>query len=127
MTEIELMVYDQKGSSPKVMPGVQTHNRQVLKAEAEFAKAMIQIGMCAGRHDKHGDNEKMRLLPVTEVVNRACALAELAYAEFDKRGWIIPLPSRKEMLAEINERTEASGSVGFLAREQAGRNGKAHP
>lgn len=124
MTEMELMIYDSKGSYPKVTPAIYTHNRQILKAEAEFAKAMIQTGMVLGRHEKHGDRETMKFTPPAEVVARACQLAELAFAEFVKRGWIMPLPSVAEMQEEIKTQQEENG-VGFHAREQL--NGKTHP
>jgi hypothetical protein len=126
MTETEIMIYDSKGSYPKVTPSIYTHNRQILKAEAEFAKAMIQTGMMLGRHEKHGDKETVKFSTPAEIVTRACALAELAYAEFATRGWIVPLPSIDEMREEIKGHTEANGSVGFHAREQTGQNGKAH-
>ncbi len=125
-TETEFTIYDSKGSYPKVIPALYTHNRQILKAEGEFAKAMIQSGMVAGLHEKHGDDEIMRLLPPAEVIERACTLAELAYAEFAKRGWILPLPSIEEMREEIRGHSEAVSDVGFT-RQRTGPNGKAPP
>ncbi len=127
MTDIELMIYDQKGSSPKVMPGVQSHNRHMLKAEAEFAKIMIQTGMVAGSQDGRGEHARMKLMAPADVVNRACKLAELAYAEFSRRGWIVDMPSYDEMRKEIAERESLEGGLGFYVERKAEQNGQASP
>ena len=122
MSEIEVQVWDQKGSRPKVMPALQTHNRQMLKSEGEFARAMIQTGMIAGIVEKKGKGgETMRLLTPAEVVERACTLSALAYAEFRKRGWIVSLPSLAEMRQELADKEE-DGRAGFATvNEKLGR------
>jgi hypothetical protein len=96
-TEIEFMVFDLNGAGPRVRPQLQIHNRHTLKSEADMAKQMAMTGMVAGIHD----NETMKLLTPDEVVQRACDIAQLAYAEFARRGWLVPLPSHQEMTDDL--------------------------
>ena len=51
-----------------------------------------------------------RQLSPEEVVKRAFAIADGAFAEFEKRGWSAPIPP-------LDELRSAGGAVGFLTRK----------
>lgn len=44
-----------------------------------------------GGEDTAG-RQKFNLLPPAVVVERACEMAEVAWAEFERRGWLLEIP-----------------------------------
>ena len=77
---IEVMVYEQRA----------------LDAEARLAAQMIERwGMSAAIEDGEDSSgrSKLRLLSPHELVTRACDTAKYAMEEFNKRGWILDLPT----------------------------------
>lgn len=64
---------------------------------AQFAMHLMDhFGVVAATDTDQCDpagRAKLRLQTPEEVVTRACAIAELAYAEFEKRGWMLELPA----------------------------------
>ncbi len=66
----------------------------------DFAKSIItQWGLAAGTIDGEDSagRAKLRSRTPDEVVMFACDVAEKAYAEFAKRGWLEPTPSITEI------------------------------
>jgi hypothetical protein len=61
-------------------------------------------GVTPSGHQAH------RLLSPEEVVKRAFAIADGAFAEFEKRGWSAPIPA-------LDELRSAGGPVGFLTKK----------
>lgn len=73
---------------------------ETMKVEADLAARLIEKwGMVAATETNDEDSAgraKLRLQTPEEVVSRACRTAELAFAEFRARGWVVPLPSPSE-------------------------------
>jgi len=74
------------------------HKHTVLDTRAECAiEMLIKWGMVAEVPD--GEDSagrfKLKLMPVDELVQRACETADKAFREFEKRGWTLEIPSPK--------------------------------
>ncbi len=71
------------------------YKKSALDSRGQFATAMIERwGMVAAIEDGEDSagRHKIRLSTPTELVQRACEVSNLAYEEFEKRGWILKLP-----------------------------------
>lgn len=76
------------------------NDRQIVKLQCENPQAafamdlMKHLGICAGRPDGEDSTgrQKGALLSPDEVVTRACSIADIAWQEFQKRGWILDIP-----------------------------------
>jgi hypothetical protein len=76
------------------------HQTYVPDDRLDFAKEIIcRWGLVAGETDGEytAGRSKLRRMTAPEIVGFACDVAELAYAEFDKRGWMERIPSVEEM------------------------------
>lgn len=66
--------------------------------EAEFARAMMKH-LAIGTADIDGEDsagrQKCRLMTPSEIVQRACDISQAAFAEFEKRGWMLAVPLPK--------------------------------
>ena len=103
-------------------PHCTVYNLEFESREARFAMACIERwGMVAGEIDGEDSagRSKLRRLSVEEVVTGACDTAHRAYEEFEKRGWLIPLPGYEEIRAEAEERAQREAD-----EKEQGRNGK---
>lgn len=70
-----------------------------LHWEARMACLLIERwGMIAGKSDGEDSagRAKLDLMPPAEVVERACETAQLAVAEFERRGWVENVTPRPE-------------------------------
>lgn len=75
---------------------VKVFHKVVPDPRAKMAEECIrQWGMVAGVPDGEDSagRSRLRLATVNELVARACASADTLYAEFDKRGWLVSIPS----------------------------------
>lgn len=86
----------------------------VLKAQAEFAKQLIcgmayigEPGACRERY------QEVTLLTPKKVAERACDLAQCAFEEFERRGWVMPVPFYDEMVKQLRATEEAGSPIGF--------------
>lgn len=71
-----------------VHPDQEAHFAMHLMDHLGIAVATDDGEDSAGRH-------KLRLQTPDEVVQRACDIAQKAFAEFEKRGWMLALPLPK--------------------------------
>jgi hypothetical protein len=72
----------------------------------EFAKEIIsRFALIAG--DDNGEDSagraKARRQTPGEIVSFACDTAEKAFEEFEKRGWLMPLPDYQELIVATCE------------------------
>jgi len=78
------------------------HHKWHADARAAFAMEMIRAwGLVAGRHavaGEIGDDRGIVLMPVEDVVNRACLMAETAFSQFRDKGWILDLPKAADVI-----------------------------
>ena len=77
------------------------HRHRVPCSEAVLAMNLIERwGMIAGDADGEDSvgRQKGRLYEPEEVVERACQMADAAFATFEARGWMtpVPLPEKKD-------------------------------
>jgi hypothetical protein len=73
-------------------------NKIVSDPRAKLAEEfVVKWGLVAAAPDGEDSagRMKLRLLTVQELVNRACDTAAAITDEFDKRGWLVPLPFPK--------------------------------
>lgn len=94
------------------IPGPVVHARQMLGERAAFAKEIIaRWALVAGESDGEDSagRSKLRCMTPTESATRACDVADAAFGEFYKRGWVIDMPSLDEMREEIKNRENKNG------------------
>jgi hypothetical protein len=87
------------------------HDTDAPNWEARMASLLIdRWGMVVGGTDGEDSagRSKLRLLSPEEIVERACATAQLAVAAFRARGWVQQLPSINE-IREAREKRENGG------------------
>ena len=76
--------------------GYTINMRTIVNLEAKFAEEiMIRLSLISAKEngEDSAGRQKLRTLTDEEVVQRACNIAELAYREFEKRDWLIDVPS----------------------------------
>lgn len=69
---------------------------------AEFAMQLMKtlsVVACTPDGEDAGGRQKLRLMTPGEVVARAATLADEAFEEFRRRGWILDLPEPKVPVA----------------------------
>ena len=73
-----------------------TYRKTALSSPAELALRMVERwGMicCIPEGEDSAGRGISRLMTPEELIARACAVAELAISEFDKRGLVLHLPA----------------------------------
>ena len=93
------------GKNPEIM----IHETQHLSMKAKVALSMVERwGMVVaetGDEDSEGRATK-RVMPVEDVVGRACSITDELFAELDRRGWIDSIPSLSELEKQFPENDE---------------------
>lgn len=90
-----------------IKPGISIHSTEHLIQEARIAVSLVERwGMVQakdGGEDSSG-RARLELMPVDEVVARACDTAALLMAEVRNRNWVVPVPSWEEVEAEVKRK-----------------------
>lgn len=76
------------------------HERRTCSMEARMATIMLEKwGMVAAAPDGEDSagRSKLHLSTPEELVTRACNTAAAAVAEFERRGWLVDVPSYDEL------------------------------
>jgi Ni,Fe-hydrogenase I small subunit len=84
-------------------PIISIYTKQAEGAEARLAVHMIERWGCVAAVDGGEDSagrQKIALMSPEELVSRACQTAEIAYREFQKRGWLLEVPSPEEFFTQ---------------------------
>lgn len=92
-------------------------NTQALFIQAHIATDLMKhLAIVAGVPDGESSDgqQKFRLMTPDEVVERATGIAEKAWQEYEKRGWLLALPlpkpaDYKEIRAHLAEDPTPSG------------------
>jgi hypothetical protein len=82
------------------------HTRVQLDPRAGFAlQCLERWGMVAGATDGEDSagRAKLRSMAPDEMVERACDVADKAYAAFEARGWTLTLPSAEELVDHLKD------------------------
>ena len=82
------------------------HTNFVAYPQAQFALALIERwGLITGRDDGEdtAGRAKTTFLGVEETVERAFSMAEAAYAEIERRGWMEHVPDMAECEEVAND------------------------
>lgn len=82
------------------MNNIKIYKKQALSQKAAFVSEMlIRWGVIASSPDGEDSagRAKGKLYPVNELVSRACNIADAAWFEFEKRGWLLTLPEPTEL------------------------------
>lgn len=98
MLEAKLIYDDYRNRRVKV----EVNDTEAAEWEARLACALIERwGLVAAMPDGEdaAGRAKLRKLAPAELVMEACETAQLAVAEFRKRGWVKSLPSLADMEA----------------------------
>ena len=80
--------------------GVMLHHRTYLNQQAQMAMGFIdKWGVVAARPDGEdtAGRQKLALLSVDEVVDRAFEMADKAFDRAESLGWLVPVPSLDEL------------------------------
>jgi len=97
-------------SAEQSIPKISMHDTEHLEIQARAALEMLsKWGMVAGEdggEDSTG-RSKLKLSDVDHMVERACNTVEAAFSEFNKRGWILKLPTIEEMRESVKETESA--------------------
>jgi len=93
-TEIRAKGYGRKAE------GIMLHHRKYLNPQADMAMAFIERwGVVAAKPDGEdaAGRQKLALLTIDEVVDRAFEMADKAFDRAEALGWVIPTPSLDEL------------------------------
>lgn len=74
---------------------IMIHETEALDLRAEFAcKLLSHLAVVAAEIDGEDSagRSKIRLMTPAELAQRACAIAQLSFEQFEMRGWIVRLP-----------------------------------
>lgn len=91
-TELYATRGEKYGSSPY---SITYHSVKSAESRARFAmECIIKWGMVAAEADGEDSagRQKLRTLTPEEVARKACQTADLAFAEFERRGWMVKVP-----------------------------------
>lgn len=80
------------------------HRKTLLDSKAEFATEMlVKWGVVAAMPDGEDSagRAKLKIMPIDELVQRACETAEKAFTEFGKRGWILDVPAPRLRIKDV--------------------------
>lgn len=81
------------------VPTVSIIRTVALNPQAELAERILATLAIAACQPADGENkdgsQKFRLLTPTEAADRACDIAECAYAKFIARNWLVEIPPPK--------------------------------
>ena len=86
---------------------VMVHNRITLDPRASFAlNCLEKWGLVMGSPDGEDSagRAKGKIMPLDEVVARACDVADRAYSAFRDRGWVIALPSLQDFADAVKDK-----------------------
>jgi hypothetical protein len=99
-----------------IAPQIISDRDWVLTAKAEYAKELVRGSMHAGVMGECLERyQAMRVLTPTELVTRACDIADRFYSEVESRGWMIHLGFYDELVEELRN-TEPSHAAGFMPK-----------
>ena len=93
-----------RGGTEVVIQELQRPNAQAGLAASFCEKWGLVMGEPDGE-DSAG-RQRLRLMSVENVVERACAMASLLWEEFERRGWLleVPIPKEPEDLENLGAR-----------------------
>jgi len=77
---------------------IAVYKKIALSSKALLAISMMERwGLVAGEPDGEDSagRSKLNLMPVKQLVERACETADIAFKEFKERKWILDLPAPK--------------------------------
>lgn len=86
---------------------VMIHERKTPDNRARLAMQCIERwAMVAGEVDGEDSagRSKLRRMTAEELVGHACDAAERAFSEFEKRGWLIEVPSYPDLVDSVKDR-----------------------
>lgn len=89
--------------------GIVIHGKHAPDPRVDIARDLIaRWGLVAANADGEDSagRAKLRLATPEELVARACDAAEKAYAEFEARGWLVPLPAVDELYEAARENSD---------------------
>lgn len=102
--DVEFKVIDEFGRNDRRK--VIGHQSREFTHRARMATILIEKwGLVAGEpggEDSAG-RAKLKLMEPAEIVSRACTTADLAYSEFEKRGWFVETPTLAEIYPNPDE------------------------
>jgi hypothetical protein len=105
--EMHVMSDDEKYASKA---GIISHRRLFPDPRAEFAMQIIErFALVAARPDTLEDSagrQQIRMQTPPEIVTFACEVADLSFAQFRQRGWLLHVPG----YAELAGTKEAKGA-----------------
>ena len=107
--QVDVRIFNAHESRP-VWPQYHVHHPFLLNLRADLAFKLIQgHAMCIGEQDS---KDTINLLSAAAAVRRACDIADLAYAEFENRGWLLPVPGFDEIMGNLEGRRTTTGFAG---------------
>lgn len=96
-----------RGPSDFSRTGYMVHCSETPMAEASFTMAILERWAMVQGKDGGEDSagrSKIGLMPVNETVERACEIADKAFATFRERGWMLDVPSMDDLEDQLQER-----------------------
>lgn len=111
----EYLIVKNKYSDALRLPHLKIHETEYLCVKAKCALDMMtRWGMVSGVPDGEDSagRAKVGLATEEQVVDRACKVTDLAFKQFENRGWILNLPTHGELKKELEERTESPEQIG---------------
>jgi hypothetical protein len=103
----EIFAYRGRGFEDDGLPRCVVHQLEQPTQQARFAMTIIERWAMVASKDDGEDSvgrHKLALMPVDEVIGRACQMAQGAFEEFRNREWLDPVPTLAKLDEEIKER-----------------------
>lgn len=76
-----------------------THHRAVTNPIADFAKELLKAHPVFILDAQDEWKARFRVFEPQEIVDRCVAMADIAFAAFEQKGWLIEVPPLEEMRA----------------------------
>ena len=92
-------------------PALMLHENEHLELKAKVALSMLEKwGMVAAEPDGEDSagRAKLKLPSADDLAKRACDVTDEAFTEFEKRGWVLKLPTMSEMKEKYAEKEKVS-------------------
>jgi hypothetical protein len=108
----EKVTIQNANQSEPIRPHVLIDRDWALNVRAEYVKDIVKQGWLACEPTSRLDNyQAMELMPLAQVVSRACDLADELFNQLEARGWVMPVPFYAEIVEQL--RDGAPAGVGF--------------
>ena len=109
----EQTVFLDANQSRPIQPHMIIDRDWCKNAKADFAQDLVRSAMLQPKFGAERENyQALGLLSINEIVKRACDLSEETFSEFERRGWLMPIPLYHDLIKQL-ESESTTRTPGF--------------